>query len=134
MKSFTRCFRLFIVLAGLCALVAPVLSHAATTPTEKKTTPLDGVIALLKEARTSDHPEALLDKANVLLDKELKKTAKSDKEKSVQEHCEKASKALADAIADTKATPVDKVKMNEDIDHAESLVKIANETLTTPSR
>ena len=92
--------------ARACALLAPVQSHAATT--EKKATALDGIIAVLKEAKTSDHPGAMLDKASQMLGKELKKNAKTDKEKAVKAHLEKAQKAAPKFEQDIRKVMDDK--------------------------
>ncbi len=121
MKSIV--IRLFIVACGVCALAVPARVFAAGTP--KPEPGLETVVSALKQAKTSDHPGAMLDQAKKDLDKELKKPTNEQKEKDAHTACEKAQKSVGEAK--TALDAKDTQTMNEKIDHAIAEVKMAIE-------
>ncbi len=118
----TDVIRLLSFVCILSALALPALS-ADKTPAPNLQ--LESIADILKAAKTEADPGSSLDQADKQLAKELKKTPRSEKDKTVWGYLSKAAKAVEDAKGLLQGDKTDKTALGEKIDSAHEFVKLA---------
>jgi len=115
--------RLFVVI--FCAGLVALPGRAATDTQKVKEPDLVAILDVLKQAKTSDHPDGVLDQAKKLLAKEGRKNAHTRGQLEAKADLDKATTAVGEAK--DAFTAGDKQTMTEKIDHASSEIRMAIE-------